>query len=147
MEAANEFLRKHYIAEFNSKFKVVPAVKETAFRRNTRADLDWVFTVQSERVVAKDNTVAIAERNWQLEKSRFRSSLAGCRVTIHEHLNGTVSVRYGPHEVGQYLADGTAEPVNKKTSKGRGKAGPVEAMENQKPVSQLRQAEEERRTK
>ena len=59
-----------------------------------------------------------------------------------------MSVRFGPHVVGQYLADGsTAEPVNKKTSKGRGKAGPVEAMENQKPVSHLRQAEEERRTK
>jgi hypothetical protein len=33
--------------------------------------------------VAKDNTVAIADRHWQLEKSRFRRSLAGCTVTIH----------------------------------------------------------------
>jgi hypothetical protein len=65
-----------------------------------------VFTLQSERVVAKDNTVAIADRSWQLEKTRFRNSLAGSTVTIHEHLDGTVSIRFGPHVVGRYSADG-----------------------------------------
>src|SRR3954471_24378711 len=89
LEGANHFLRERYIAVFNEKFRVAAAEKETAFRRTARADLDWVFTVQTERVVNKDNTVAIADRIWQLEKTRFRSSLAGCTVTIHEHLNGT----------------------------------------------------------
>src|ERR1700726_3993434 len=88
IEGANEFLREHYVAVFNQKFTVVAAEKGTAFRRTIRADLDWIFTVQTERVVAKDNTVAIGDRNWQLGKSRFRSSLAGCTVTIHEHLDG-----------------------------------------------------------
>lgn len=135
-EGANDFLRVQYIAKFNQSFKVAAAEKETAFRRTTRSDLDWVFTVQTERVVAKDNTVAIADRNWQIEKSRFRSSLAGCTVTIHEHLDGTVSMRYGPHVVGRYLADGAnAQRAAKKCGKGRGKAGPVEAVENQKTVS------------
>jgi hypothetical protein len=93
LPGANEFLRQQYIAVFNQKFMVASAEKGTAFRRTTRSDLDWIFTVQTERVVAKDNTVAITERNWQLEKSRFRSSLAGCTVTIHEHLDATVSIR------------------------------------------------------
>ena len=87
LPGANEFLRQQYIAVFNQKFTVMAAEKGTAFRRTTRPDLDWIFTVQTERVVAKDNTVAITDRNWQLEKSRFRSSLAGCTVTIHEHLD------------------------------------------------------------
>jgi hypothetical protein len=52
--------------------------------------VEWIFTVQTERVVAKDNTVAIGERQWQIDKRRFRSTLAGCTVTIHEHLNGEV---------------------------------------------------------
>jgi hypothetical protein len=99
VEGANEFLREQYIAAFNEKFSVAAAEKGTAFRRTTRTDLNWIFTVQTERVVAKDNTVAITDRNWQLEKSRFRSSLAGCTVTIHEHLDGNVSIRYGPHVV------------------------------------------------
>jgi len=105
-EEANRFLREQYIAVFNAKFTVPATQKGTAFRRCGRADLDWIFTVQTERVVAKDNTVAIAARSWQLDKSRFRHSLAGCTVTIHEHLDATISVRYGPHVVGRFEANG-----------------------------------------
>src|SRR5450755_2152244 len=71
VQGANEFLREHYMTVFNQKFTVAAKEKGTAFRRTARSDLDWIFTVQTERVVAKDNTVAITERNWQLEKSRF----------------------------------------------------------------------------
>jgi hypothetical protein len=108
VEQANRFLRERYIAEFNGKFAVVAAEKGTAFRRCLRTDLNWIFTVQTERVVGNDNTVAIGERRWQLERTRFRHTLAGCPVTIHEHLDGTVSVRWGPHVVGRFSADGTA---------------------------------------
>jgi transposase len=106
VEEANRFLRERYIAEFNAKFKVAAAQKGTAFRRTSRTDLDWIFTVQTERVVAKNNTVAIAERSWQLDKSRFRNTLAGATVTIHEHLDGKVSIRWGPHTVGRFDAQG-----------------------------------------
>jgi hypothetical protein len=128
IEEANLFLREHYIAEFNVKFTVAATERGTAFRRTGRADLGWVFTVQTERVVNKDNTVAIADRGWQLKKSRFRSSLAGCTVTIHEHLNGEISIRYGPHVVGRYTAGGNpigptgSRPAARRTS--RGKDGP-----------------------
>jgi len=136
LEEANRFLREEYIALFNEKFRVEASEKGTAFRRTARTDLEWVFTVQTERVVDKDNTVAIGERRWQLEKSRFRSTLAGCTVTIHEHLDETVSIRYGPHVVGRYRADG--QPLGsgrKQESESCGKAGTVETVENQKPVS------------
>lgn len=129
VEAANEFLREHYIGEFNSKFTVAAREKGTAFRKTSRTDLNWIFTVQTERTVAKDNTVTIGDRHWQLEKSRFRSSLAGCTVTIHEHLNGDISIRYGPHVVGSFLAT-TAQTK----AESRGKGAPVETVENQKRV-------------
>jgi len=122
VEQANRFLRERYIAEFNRKFAVPAAEKGTAFRRCSRTDLNWIFTVQTERMVAKDNTVAIGDRRWQLEKTRFRHTLAGCTVTIHEHLDGTVSVRYGPHVVGRF--DVCGAPLRAKTAKkpkGRGK--------------------------
>jgi transposase len=117
VEQANRFLRERYIAEFNAKFTVAAAQKGTAFRRSSRTDLDWIFTVQIERVVAKDNTVAIAERSWQLDKSRFRNTLAGATVTIHEHLDGTVSIRWGPHTVGRFDAHG--KPLNPSAKKKR----------------------------
>jgi len=106
MEEANRFLRKRYIAEFNRRFTVKATERGTAFRRATRTDLDWVFTIQTERVVAKDNTVAIGPRSWQIDKTRFRHTLAGCTVTIHEHLTGDISIRYGPHVIGSFRADG-----------------------------------------
>jgi transposase len=122
LEDANRFLRERYIAEFNRKFTVKPAEKATAFRRSGRSDLDWIFSLQTERVVGKDNTVAIKDQWWQIDKCRWRHSLAGQTVTIHQHLDDTVSIRYGPHVVGRY-------------AQGRGKAGPVETVENQTQVS------------
>lgn len=106
VEQANRFLKEHYIGEFNAKFQVAAAQKGTAFRRTSRTDLDWIFSVQHERVVAKDNTVTMAERSWQLDRSRFRNTLAGLTVTIHEHLDGKVSIRWGPHTVGRFDAQG-----------------------------------------
>jgi transposase len=136
VDGANQYLGEHYMAAFNQKFTVAAAEKGTAFRRSSRSDLDWIFTIQTERVVAKDNTVAIADRHWQLEKSRFRSSLAGCTVTIHQHLDETVSIRYGPHVVGRYTATGETRPASvDKLPESRGKDGSVETVENHKPVS------------
>lgn len=95
VEEANRFLRERYVGEFNAQFQVPAADKGTAFRRCGRKDLDVVFSIQTERVVAKDNTVTIRDRVWQLDKSRFRATLAGVTVTVHEHLDGRVSIRWG----------------------------------------------------
>jgi hypothetical protein len=56
VEQANQFLGQRYIAEFNQKFTVKAAEKGTAFRRCGRSDLQWIFSIQTERVVDKDNT-------------------------------------------------------------------------------------------
>jgi transposase len=113
VEAANAFLRDRYIAEFNRRFAVAAKEKGTAFRTCSRKDLDWVFSIQTERVVGKDNTVAIADRRWQIDKTRFRHSLAGCTVTIHEHLDGGISIRYGPHVVARFDLLGKALPTRR----------------------------------
>ena len=101
VEAANRFLRERYLDEFNAGFTVKAAERGTALRRCGRNDLDWIFSIQTERVVSKDNTVAIRDQWWQLDKTRWRHTLAGQTVTIHQHLDGTVSIRYGPHVVGR----------------------------------------------
>jgi len=102
---ANEFLRAAYIAEFNDKFTVPAALKGTAFVRLRRKDLDWIFSVQHERTVNNDNTVQCGNRTFQLDKTRWRDTLAGQTVVVHEHLDGRMSIRYGAHVVTQYATD------------------------------------------
>ena len=133
VEGANQFLRERYIAEFNEKFSVPAQGKGTAFRPCHRKDLALVFSVQTDRVVSKDNTVAIGERWWQIEKCRWRYSLAKQTVTIHQHIDGTVSIRFGPHVVGHY--DTAGRPAaDAAGGKRRGKGGSMEAGENQPQV-------------
>ena len=130
VEAANEFLRQEYRAEFNRKFRVPAAQPGSAFVPLRGQDLKRIFSVQQERVVNRDNTVQIGNRVLQIEKSKWRDTLAGCRVTVCEHLDGTLRVVYGPHTVGRFSAEGIPLP-ELLTRKRRGK--PVEKPLRGKP--------------
>ena len=61
-----------------------------------------MFSIQHERRVNADNTIALDNRTLQIEKSRWRNTLAGCNVRVYELLDGTVAVRFGPHEVARW---------------------------------------------
>lgn len=99
---ANRFLRDAYIADFNDRFSVAPAQKGSAFVRVRRQDLDWIFSVQHERTVNNDNTIQYANRVFQLDQTRWRNTLAGQVVVIHEHLDGRTSIRFGGNLIAQY---------------------------------------------
>ena len=117
IEAANQFLREHYISEFNQRFMVKAAERGTAFVPLKRKDLELVFALQHERVVARDNTVSFAGRNWQLERTKLRGALAGCRVVVHEHLDDTLSITFGPHVVGRYQPEAVEMTPPRKATK------------------------------
>jgi len=124
LAVANTFLREHYIAEFNQRFTVPAKERGMAFRKTSRSDLDWIFSVQTERVVARDNTIAFRDQIWQLEKTRWRYSLAGCTVTVHEHLDGRISVRYGPQVVANWNQSTAAgKPKTRRGRRSRGLLG------------------------
>ena len=95
-----------YIAEFNRKFAVPAAQPGTAFVPVTHLNLDRIFSVHHQRVVANDNTIQFGNRILQVPSTRFRATLAGCRVTVYEHLNSTLSIGYGPHTVAHFHAQG-----------------------------------------
>jgi transposase len=106
LETANRFLREHYVAEFNRRFQVAPAQRGSAFVACRRQDLDLVFSLQFERTVNRDNTVSFQNLALQIERVRWRATLANCDVTVHQHLDGTVSLTHGPHRLGSYTAQG-----------------------------------------
>ena len=106
-EAANRFLRDHYVAEFNRRFQVPAAQRGSAFTKCRHRDLDLVFSLQFERTVNRDNTVSFQNLVLQIERTRWRATLAGCNVTVHQHLDRTVSITYGPHRLGHYTDQGS----------------------------------------
>lgn len=106
-EEANRFLKRSYIGQFNKKFTVESAEPlATAFVPCTRSDLDRVFSIQTERTVNRDNTVKFNNMFLQIDKQGWRSSMEGCRVTIYQHFDDTITIGYGPHQIAKYSADG-----------------------------------------
>jgi hypothetical protein len=71
-------------------------------------------------VVGRDNTVVLGGKILQIEPTRWRGTLAGCSVTISEHLDQSYSIRYGPHVVGRYNTQGCpCLPEPKPTRRGK----------------------------
>jgi len=106
LEAANRFLREHYIVESNRRFKVPARERGSAFVPRSSKDLDRIFALQYQRTVNRDNTVSIQNLQLQIEPVRWRATLAGCIVTVHQHLDGTFTLTYGPQRLGHYSAEG-----------------------------------------
>ena len=142
-EEANRFLREHYLAELNRKFSIPAAQPESAFARAEGKDLDRIFSVQQERVVNQDNTVRIANRTLQIERTKWRNTLAKCHVLVCEHLDGTWSVFYGPHRVGRYAADGSRYRSAESSLPERGNPAPPAGF----PLSTATTAEERQDTR
>ena len=113
VEAANRFLREHYIVEFNRRFQVAAAQRGSAFLPCRRRDLDLIFSSQFERTVNRDNTVSFQNLSLQMERVGWRATLAGCQVVVHQHLDGTLSITHGPHLLGRYTAEGVAQIATK----------------------------------
>src|SRR5215469_329682 len=105
LDAANRFLREEYIAEFNARFQRPAAQRGSAFVRRSSRDLDLIFALQFERTVNRDNTVSIQNLRLQIEPVRWRGTLAGCTVKVHQHLDGSVTITHGPQRLGHYSAE------------------------------------------
>jgi transposase len=121
LEAANGFLREHYIAEFNARFQVPAAQRGSAFVRRSSKDLNLIFALQFQRTVNRDNTVSVQNLRLQIEPVRWRATLAGCTVTVHQHLDETFTITYGPQRLGHYSAEGVslARKAMEKTQSGK----------------------------
>lgn len=113
VEEANQFLRESYIAEFNQRFSVPAAQTGNAFLPVHGHDLELVFSLQHERVAGNDNTVKVANLCLQIERTSWRSSLAGCRVKVHQLFDDTFTILYAGRVVGRYSCEG--EPLDDAT--------------------------------
>jgi len=112
-DEANRFLNAEYITEFNRRFAIESELEGTAFVPCTRTDLARIFSIQSERLVNRDNTVKFQNLILQIDRQSWRATLSGCRVTVYQHLDNTISIGFGARTVGRYSSDGQAlQPIS-----------------------------------
>jgi len=93
-EEANRYLEQTFIADFNRRFTVTPAQRESAFVPLARLDLRLLLSSQHQRVVSNDNTVSFNRLALQLPASRQRLHYVRCPVLVHEFPVGTLGVSY-----------------------------------------------------
>ena len=80
--------------------------RDRYFDLNVRQNLDLIFSLQFERAVNRDNTVSFQHLSLQIEVVRWRATLAGCTVRVHQHLDGTLTVTHGPQRLGRCSVEG-----------------------------------------
>jgi transposase len=119
LEAANGYIRDHYLATHNQAFSVEPREAESAFVAPKDAPLDEIFCREVVRQVGKDNVVTCGGLALQISKQPGRKTCAGLAVVVKQHLDGTWSIHRGTQLFGRYGVNG--RPVEA--------AGPVENRE------------------
>jgi len=110
LAAANRYLREQFMPAFNAEFGRPPADPASAFVPLGRVDLEQILCVEHERVVGRDNVVAVEQLPLQLAKQPGRRTCVGLRVLVRRHLDGQHSVWYGARCFGRYDPRGRALP-------------------------------------
>jgi hypothetical protein len=106
VEAANTWLKAHYLAEHNAAFAIKAEQQGTAFVADRHQAWREALCVIEERTVANDNTIAWSGRRLQLPESRLRPHFVRTVVRVHQYPDGTASVFLGPHRLATFTADG-----------------------------------------
>lgn len=101
-DAANEFLTTTWLPFHNSTWSVSPQCPESAFVPYKGKDLHKIFSLHHSRVVENDNCVQFAKLKLQIPPCPWRCTFAKCHVKVYQHLDGTISIAYGPHTLGHY---------------------------------------------
>ena len=104
MEAANHFLKHHFLPTFNAEFKREATEVGSAFVPYIGLPLKDIFCIQEERVVGKDNCVRYANRILQIPADRYRYHYVKTKVKVFAYLDGTLAIFHGPRCLAHYDA-------------------------------------------
>ena len=99
---ANQYLRDHFIDDFNRRFTVRPAQPETAFVPLEGVDLELLLSVQHERIVRNDNTVQFKSLVLQIPRAEHRIHFVRCKVLVHEFPDETLGISHEGKLLGRF---------------------------------------------
>ncbi len=105
LEAANRYLCEVYLPAHNARFAVNPAENGSAFVPVAQAQWHDVLSIQAERVVAPDNTVAWRGQRLQIPPHPARAHFVRAKVRVHEYPNGEIAIFHGPRCLVQWRPD------------------------------------------
>jgi transposase len=108
--AANRYLERHFVPDFNRRFTVKPAQPESAFVKLGGIELELVLSSKHERVVRNDNTITFRNLIFQLPSTRYRIHFVRCPVTVHQFSDGTLGISYQGRLLARYDAAGDPLP-------------------------------------
>jgi len=117
IRGANRFL-PGFLKRFNARFAVPASEPGLAYRTlDTALDLDRVLSFRYQRLVALDNTVRLEGRLIQVPPGPKRRSYAGCRVWVHELLDGSLAVWYQDNWIARTASRGDGAVVRARKRK------------------------------
>lgn len=100
LEAANHYLIEEYIPKHNHKFAHAAKESGIAYRRLPKnLDLNNIFCIKEERIVAPDNTISYNCQFYQILPDKYRISFAKVKVMVHEWLDGSIHIFYKAKEL------------------------------------------------
>jgi hypothetical protein len=112
-DEANRFLPS-FLKAYNKKFCCKPRQQIAAFRQSPPAkDLDRVLCLKDTRTVAKDHTIKFHGLVLQIPPSRKWASIAGQKVFVLQHNNGSVEVMYKKQLVARFSYENIKKIVEK----------------------------------
>jgi hypothetical protein len=96
IEEANFFLESIFLRQYNEKFSVSPTQPANLHQRlsdKERTQLGAIFSKQYSRTVQNDFTISFNNQWYQLTNDQSITVAKQDRVTVEEHLDGTVKFR------------------------------------------------------
>jgi hypothetical protein len=102
IDAANAWLRAHYIPAHNARFAVAAEDPGSAFVAAAPEQWREVLCLRETRQVGNDNTVRWRGRVLQIPKSPLRPHFARATVRLHEYPDGAVALFWGPHRIADF---------------------------------------------
>lgn len=102
IEAANNYLKEHYMPAFNQEFMQHAQEKGSAFVQFLGGNLDDILCEQFERKVGNDNCVEFGRMKLQIPPDRYRMHYVKVQVRVHRYLDGRLAVFHGPRKLAEY---------------------------------------------
>jgi transposase len=111
IEAANRYLKEHWIRRYNRRFRKEPRSKDSSYTSCSGLDLHKILAFRYQATVLNDNTVRLGGLTIDIPPGPRYRSYAKAKVDVRQHLDGAWTVYYHEQTIAKAPASPVAEPL------------------------------------